>query len=466
MKSINIVVLLILGLFSCKTIKIEAPLIDEGALNSELSNITPSTINLSTEIALQPYLVEAEKSLDTKFSGEEKPCAGVSYQYHFYREPLDFEFKEKQIKYHIDGSFDLNLSYCPGCHELFGEPTCITPRISASCGIGEPKRKVIISYVSQVAINDDFRLRSQTKLEKFKLLDPCKITVFQYNATETIEKEVRGALVNLEKEIDKQLESAPIRPTLVAVWKSLQDPILVAPYGYFYLRPNTIGISDLRLENDGKRAFFMTQLQAQPVFSTNSLALPVIPLPNNAKHNTSSTISILNLRTFASYDSINRLIAQELGTQKIELGPKRSIQIDQVQVLGPQKERLLLAVDFSGTKKGRLYLIVSPFIDEQQHLKIKDVDYSIETKSVLLHSARWILDERIKTLMTTAFELDLNPILDETKTAIEAQINSEITKGVWMSGKINTLNVSNLLFSANHLSIDLQLTGPMKLKIE
>jgi hypothetical protein len=453
-------------LVSCREIKIDAPLIDEDALNSELSNIKPSTINLATEIALKPYLVEAEKSLDSKFSGEEKPCAGVSYQYHFYREPLDFEFKENQIKYHIDGSFDLNLSYCPGCHELFDEPTCITPRISASCGIGEPKRKVIISYVSQVAINEDFRLQSQTKLEKFKLIDPCKITVFQYNATETIEKEVRGALVNLEKEIDKQLESAPIRPTLVTVWKSLQDPILVAPYGYFYLRPNAIGITDLRLENEGKRAFFMTQLQAQPVFSTNVLTLPAAPLPNNAKNSGTNTNSILNLRTIASYDSINRLIAQELGTQKIEISSKRSIQIDKVQVLGPQQERLLLAVDFSGTKKGRLYLIVSPYIDEQQHLKIKEVDYSIETKSVLLHSARWILDERIKTLMTAAFELDLNPIIDETKTAIEAQINSEISKGVWMSGKINSLTISNLLLSADHLSIDLQLTGPMKLKIE
>lgn len=453
-------------LISCREIKIEAPQIDENALTGELSSITPSTINLATEIALKPYLVEAEKSLDTKFSGEEKPCAGVSYQYHFYREPLDFEFKENQIKYHVDGSFDLSLSYCPGCHELFGEPTCITPRISASCGIGEPKRKVIISYVSQVAINDDFRLRSQTKLEKFKLIDPCKITVFQYDATETIEKEVRGALVNLEKEIDKQLEGAPIRPTLAAVWKSLQDPILVAPYGYFYLRPNAIGIADLQLENEGKRAVFTTQLHAQPVFSTNALTLPVSSLPNNAKNSPSSANSILNLRTIASYDSINRLIAQELGIQKIELSPKRSIQIDQVQILGPQQERLLLAVDFSGTKKGRLYLIVSPFIDEQQHLKIKDVDYSIETKSVLLHSARWILDERIKTLMIAAFELDLTPILDETKTAIEAQINSEITKGVWMSGKINSLTISNLLLSANHLSIDLQLTGPMKLKIE
>jgi hypothetical protein len=453
-------------LFSCREIKIDAPLIDSDQLEGELSSIAPSTINLSTEIALQPYLRDAEKALDTKFSGEEKHCTGVSYQYHFYRNPLDFDFKQNQIKFHIDGSFDLNLSYCPGCHELFDEPTCLTPRIYASCGIGEPKRKVEISYVSQLGINEEFRLRSQTKLDKFKLIDPCKITVFQYDATETIEKEVRGALVNLEKEIDKQLASAPIRQTVVEVWKTLQDPILVAPYGYFYLRPNAIGIADLRLENDGKRACFSTQLQANPVFSTNALSLPVLPLPKNAQNEQSSANSILNLRTIASYDSINQLIAQQLGTQKIELTPKKIIQIDRVLIFGPQQERLLLAVDFSGTKKGRLYLIVSPFIDAQQHLKIKDVDFSIDTKSVLLHSARWLLDEKIKVLLTNAFDLDLNPIIDETRLAIEDQINGEIAKGVWMSGKIQTLTVQNLRLSPSHLSVDLQLTGPMKLKIE
>ena len=81
-------------LFSCREIKIDAPLIDSDQLEGELSSIAPSTINLSTEIALQPYLRDAEKALDTKFSGEEQHCTGVSYQYHFYRNPLDFDFRQ------------------------------------------------------------------------------------------------------------------------------------------------------------------------------------------------------------------------------------------------------------------------------------------------------------------------------------------------------------------------------------
>jgi hypothetical protein len=332
--------------------------------------------------------------------------------------------------------------------------------------VGEPKRRVEIKYESKVSLGSDFKLNSQTKLENFKLVDPCKITVFQYNATETIEKEVRKSLVDLEKEIDKQLESAPVRQTVKEVWTSLQDSILVEPYGYFYLRPSAIGISNLRLENNGKQAFFLTQITANPVFSTNSLSLPTIALPKNTplpKENEESTI---NLRSVAFYDSINNILKRQLGDQKIEITKKRIINLDKIEVLGPQNEQLVISVDFSGTKKGRLFLIVTPYIDDNQHFRIKDVDYDIQTKSVLLHSAQWILDSKLKELMTAGFDLDLNPIINETKVSIEQQMNGEITEGVWMTTKINSINIDHFMLSSDHLSIDLELKGLLKLKIK
>jgi hypothetical protein len=457
---------LLLVFYSCKSIQVPAPVLDSKNLQAELSTLEPSTIQIATELALQPYLKEAENSLDLKFSGEEKQCEGISYKYNFEREPLYFEFKHNTISYRIDGRFDLSLSYCPSCHELFGEPSCVIPRLYASCGVGEPKRSVEIKYESKVSIGNDFKLNSQTKLENFRLIDPCKITVFQYNATETIEKEVRKSLIDLEKDIDKQLESAPVRQTVSEVWGSLQDSILVAPYGYFYLRPHTIGISNLRLENNGKRATFLTQIKANPVFSTHSLALPHVALPKNTPLQVQNEQSIIHLRSIALYDSINKILEREIGKQTIEITNKRSIQIDKVVLLGPQKERLVLAVDFSGTKRGRVFLIVTPYIDEQQHLKIKDVDYDIQTKSVLLHSAQWILDSKLKELMVSGFDIDLNPIMNETKVAIEQQMNGEISKGVWLTTVINSLTVHNLLLSEDHISIDLELIGHLKLKIK
>lgn len=465
MKYINIVSFLFLGLFSCKTITIELPVPDFKVV-SEISTPEPSYLSLQTEVALKPYLSEADKSLDKKFSGEEDQCEGIRYNYHFEREPLTFQLKDKEVLCDIDGKFDLSLSYCPDCQNVFGEDMCIIPRISASCGVGEPKRKVHISYKSKIAISENFDLKSQTKLNEFTLIDPCKITVFRYDATPTIEKEVRASLVQLEKEVDKQLASAPIQRTMTEVWKSLQEPILVEPYGYFYLRPQQIGIDDLTLKNEGQKAYFTTQMVAQPLFSTNAVTLPTSRLPKNTPQPSATTTSIFNLRTVASYDSINRFLLRDFDTQQIKITDKKYINIDKVQILGPQGERLVLSVKFSGTKKGTLYLVVEPYIDLQQHLRIREVDYELRTKSVLLHSAKWMLNSKLKEQLTTNIDVDLSPILTESKAAIEQQINSEITKGVWLQGKIDELSVQNLLLTSGHLVVDLRLTGLLKLKIE
>ncbi|MDP4595362.1 MAG: DUF4403 family protein [Crocinitomicaceae bacterium] len=465
MKYINIVSLLLLGLFSCKTITIELPIPDFKVVE-EVSAPEPSFLSLETELALKPYLSEADKSLDKKFSGGEEPCEGIQYKYHFEREPLSFELKDQEVLCDIDGKFDLSLSYCPDCQNIFGEPMCIIPRVYASCGVDEPKKKVHITYSSKIGITDDFRLRAQTKLKEFQLIDPCKITVFKYDATPTIQKEVRASLVQLEKEVDKQLASAPIHSTMTEVWKSLQEPILVAPYGYFYLRPQQIGIDNLILKNEGQKAYFTTQMVAKPLFSTDAIERPKTRLPKNTPQAKASNISVFNLRTVASYDSINRFLLRDFDTQQIKITDKKYINIDKVQVLGPQGERLVLSVQFSGTKKGTLYLVVEPYIDLEQHLRIREVDYELRTKSVLLHSAKWMLNSKLKEQIETSVDLDLGPMLMESKTAIEQQINSEITKGVWLQGKIDELSVQNLLLTTGFLVVDLRLSGKLKLKIE
>lgn len=464
MKYFNIVFFLLLGLFSCKTITIELPIPDFKVVD-EISAPEPSFLSIQTELALKPYLTEADKSLDKKFTGEENQCEGISYKYHFEREPLSFQIKDKEVLCDIDGKFDLSLSYCPDCQNVFGEPMCIIPRVYASCGVGEPKRKVHISYKSKIGISENFQLKSQTKLNEFTLIDPCKITVFRYDATPTIEKEVRASLVQLEKEVDKQLASAPIRSTMAEVWKSLQEPILVEPYGYFYLRPRQIGIEGLTLKNEGQKAYFTTQMVAQPLFSTNAVALPTSHLPKNTPQTNASNTSVFNLRTVASYDSINHFLLRDFDTQQITITDKKYINIDKVQVLGPQGERLVLSVQFSGTKKGTLYLLVQPYIDIQQHLRIREVDYELRTKSVLLHSAKWMMNSKLKEQLTASIDVDLSPILQESQAAIEQQINSEIAKGVWLQGKIDELSVQNLLLTSGHLVVDLRLTGLLKLKI-
>jgi hypothetical protein len=77
-----------------------------------------------------------------------------------------------------------------------------------------------------------------------------------------------------------------------------------------------------------------------------------------------------------------------------------------------------------------------------------------------------MLNSKLKEQLTANVDVDLSPLLSESKAAIEQQINSEITKGVWLQGKIDELSVQNLLLTSGHLVVDLRLTGVLKLKID
>jgi hypothetical protein len=77
-----------------------------------------------------------------------------------------------------------------------------------------------------------------------------------------------------------------------------------------------------------------------------------------------------------------------------------------------------------------------------------------------------MLNSKLKEQLAANVDVDLSPILFETKAAIEQQINSEITKGVWLQGKIDELTVQNLLLTTGFLVVDLRLSGKLKLKID
>jgi hypothetical protein len=97
---------------------------------------------------------------------------------------------------------------------------------------------------------------------------------------------------------------------------------------------------------------------------------------------------------------------------------------------------------------------------------MRKVDFEIKTKSVLLHSAKWLLDAKVKEQIEANLDVDLSPLLKESQGSIEKQINGEISKGVWLNGNITELRVEQLQFSSAYFIIDFELSGHLKLKIQ
>ncbi|MEN9698979.1 MAG: hypothetical protein RLZZ301_177 [Bacteroidota bacterium] len=449
-------------LFSCKSIEALPPAIDE---NESLPELPLSSIRIPTTMAMGPYLNTAEKSVPEKFSGKEENCEGVSYQYHFERQPIRFSFENRVINYEVLGRFDLSLSYCPSCHHLWDENgSCSIPRVYASCGVNEPKRNVRVAYETQVDLGASFELKSKTKLTYFHIEDPCEITVFRYNATATVEKEVQAELKKLERQIDQELYNAPVKSSVEEVWNLLQEPIAIAPYGFLYMKPQQLSLQELTFNQQTKKLQVQTELSAQPLFSTNPLTLARLPLGKNTDLTIPDGLH-LHLLAFASYDSLESLINREMGIQTFPVKNK-SIQLDRIHFIGCQDGKMVLGIDFSGSKKGRFYLFATPYVDSSQALRLKDVTYDLESKSLLLKSAKWMFSSKIIAYIERAFVYDLRGYITESQHAITESLNTELSNGVFLSGAVDQLSLSDLILRKSGVYIQVDIDGWVKLKID
>jgi hypothetical protein len=144
----------------------------------------------------------------------------------------------------------------------------------------------------------------------------------------------------------------------------------------------------------------------------------------------------------------------------------KEIRVDSVHVLGNQKQKLIIQVYFSGSKKGEFYLVGTPTITDDQFFVLTDLEYDINSKSVLLRTAKWLFDKRILEELNKSAIYDLNPLLNETKTTITNQLNSQLDKGVFLSGSVEHLAVSMIQLGASGFYLTTEVSGNMKLMMK
>ncbi len=431
---------------------------------------TPQTfgsIKLPIEINLRPYLDIVDKEIPKQFWGKDDPCDGVAYSYYFKRSPIQFDGKKYTMGYQIDGEYNIRASYCAKCAEAFGSaPFCLTPRIYVSCGVGEPLRKIQIGFESKIGIEANYLLKSKTSLVKTKVLDPCQLTFLNYDASKIIEKEISAALKEMEADIDSSIAAVDLKTPIEEVWKALQTVFPVEGMGYLNLRPQAIEIEPITFEK--QTAFVTANLMLSPVFSTDTITIQKLPLPFLSKVKSKENFK-LPVLTIASFDTINSLLDQNMSDMVIPYKKKKII-ITSAKVLGPVGSRLLFEVVFTGSKRGKLYLLGTPTYDPATRIiRFPDLEFDIRSRDALLKSAKWLFDKRLTEILRTKAEYNLTEQMELARVEIERQLNTpmEISKGQFahFKGNLNAFNISKIELGPQEIRILLDLSGNLSIRL-
>lgn len=423
----------------------------------------PSTILLPVDVDLTPYYALADKQVPMKFDGGEHPCEGVAFDYHFVRDPMKLAAVNNEVTIDVSGKYWIKMSYCPNCSDLVtAKPICVTPRIPFSCGIDEPMRKIEIQYQSVVQLTPNYGLRTSTSLTNVNPIDPCKVTVFQYDATDQLVTEIRKSLTSLAKDIDKQTSGITFKKEAATAWKQASETFPIPGYGYIHFNPISIGMVQPKIYNN--HVYSTLAVTAKPVFNHTATTEKSKPLPTlqfiaPPKTDTFEVVVDFNL----NYDSLTKTIQQFIGGQKLKIKNKEVV-FDSIAISGAATHELIFKIQFSGAKKGVLYLRATPQFNEQtQTIEFTHSQFDVATKSVLLKTAKWLFNDKILLELENSSKQDLSPQLNKLLTELNQSLQFSM-EGFQLSGKMNSLKVNAIFPTGTELIVRATATGKLQLK--
>lgn len=449
-------------LSSCKTIE---PLPPQNRIVDPIKSTSKvSSISIPIEVNLENYFGLADKSIPKLFTGNESNCEGLSYNYELNRDAINFNTFSSGIEYSTTVNYKLDLSYCPKCTNFFNDKgNCIVPRFFGSCGINEPLRRADISFSTALELLPTFKLKATTTLKNLSLVDPCKITIVNYNINSLLEKEIRKEVKSIESEIDKTISAIDINSSCALAWKELQKDIPIGKYGYLNLTPTAISLSKLNYAKN--KLNFDLGIDLFPALSSEKSTTKSTPLPNLTNFTKKEDFE-LNVDLNLSYDSLSSWIGKELNGTELTI-KKRKIIIDSIQFIGADGKRILLGLNFYGFRKGKLFFSAQPLLNqEKQVLRLIDIELDIKTKDILLKTAKWLLNNHISKKIEDKAIFDLKTYLQDTQSEITASLNQNLQKNVFLQGEVENLRINELFPLENKLFIRSTIRGKLKLKID
>jgi hypothetical protein len=449
-----------LWLFSaCGSIQPEAPTTANQIVPVKPMPSLASTINIPIRVELKPFIKLADQSFDKEFKGADNPCSGLRYQYKLKREPIQLSGKGKTVFLGLDVAYGFSGEYCAGC--VFDN--CINPPIPFSCGWGEETlRRAKIKLKSDVELTSNYRIKSSTSFTEFTPIDPCRVTFAQININDVLMGQIRPELGNLAKMIDTEIGKQDLKPYILPVWKALQEDIQIPSTGYLRFQPQSLSVSEINM--NGSMLNFNVGLTAIPTIQSTPWNKPSSGLPTLSPYKKGSGFEVYTDLKM-NYDSLSKQLFDIMKTESYALG-KEKINITSLRLF-PAGEKLGVAVGFAGTKKGMFYLLGNPAFDNSKaSLALKNVEYDIATKNVLIKTAKWMMDETIRKKLEEQMVFDLSDLMNLTKKSIAESLNQTMDGGVKIKGTLKSLEISGWSLQQDALWVRAKTLGDIQVIME
>ena len=335
--------------------------------------------------------------------------------------------------------------------------------VEGRCGHGDdPPKRLNLAARSALSWSDRWRLRTRTTFEEPVFVEPCLLTGLGFDATPVLKAVLQPRLAALGQSIDRIVrERTEAKQRAEMVWQKLQEPIEFGPNYWLEFHPRDARVSPIT-SNGTLVLLTSVNLVAEPRVVSGpkpdhvAIPLPALqlaPLPQEGFH--------LALPIVVDYRRINQRLAQEMVGQQFQTPLGDTARVEGAQLYG-SGDKLILALQMSGAVNGILYATGTPVFEEGLgRLKFVDLDFTVETRNVLMRSADWMFHQNIlSTLQSEAF-IDLSSYLQTLRLRLETALTRDLAPNARLEGEVTTLRPRGVYPTAEGVEVHLVADGSL-----
>ncbi|MGV3528806.1 MAG: DUF4403 family protein [Flavisolibacter sp.] len=431
---------------------------------SDSVTIPDSQIDLPVVVDLRPIYKLAEKSVAPTFSSPNYPgewvqsdCA-TRYKYHFRRSPLQMRMNGNQFDLTFTGFYRVT-----GSTRACVNGTVLSPWTPAcNCGFDEGERQVKIGFSARFNLQRDFKLQTKIARNEPQPLNKCEVCFWGQDVTTSVMQGIRDELDLSAKTMEQEFGSFDLRPYMQQLWRVLSAVHPVPGLGFFSLKPKAIRMENIKAANDFLH--INIGLTASPEISFEQMEEKITPVPEISGPADKNGFNIY-MQAGLQYDSLSQVLNGAIAGKQFDLSEgifKKHIIVEKAWVSGSENGELQIEVNFSGSFNGAVFFTGKPTYDATEKIiTVTDLQYDLHTKNLLLKTAKWLFNRKIRTEMEKYTRFSLTDYYGTATKAIEAQINKEWTRGVKSFGKVNQLDVLSVEALPDHLLIRTQCAGKL-----
>jgi len=253
----------------------------------------------------------------------------------------------------------------------------------------------------------------------------------------------------------------PLKAQVAKVWNTAQKPILLdkAYSAWLTLTPREVVLYPLYAQNNRVRLSVGISTFAEVVVGPEPAPRPPLPLPNLRLVTTFDKSFRIALNADLFYKDL-LAIARPLLIDKRLDSDGRSITIRHLDLYG-NGDRLIVKLETEGSLDGVFYLTAKPVFDPRTNVfSVEDVDFDMQTKSLLLQSADWFLHGTIRDAIRDKLNLNLTERLEQSRRmAGKALERVPLVEHVALKGDIKALKFNDVIVQKDRISIQVYTEG-------